>query len=371
MKKSQPHKKLRLPKVGKPAVLSLPDGVRGRLSRRKASGPLEQLSQLPRITNDTVAEHREEVLASARKYIYPLQHSRGRIIKVSAALLIVAVVAFFSYCGLALYKFQSSSTFIYEVTRVIPFPVARTGSHFVSYESYLFELRHLTHYYETQQKEDFSSEASSNHLAKLKEDSLQKVIDDAYIKQLAARNNISVSNRAVSDQITMVKSQNRLGSSDQMLSDVLEQFWGWSIDDFRRELKSQMLSQKVASELDSAAHAKANNALADIRGGKDFAAVARKVSEDDTSKSRGGEYPAAISKNNRDVPPQVVNALFTLKPGQVSNIIETGYSLEIVKVLSHEGSKVKGAHISFRIKDISQYIKPLKEKNPAQHYIHI
>src|SRR5690348_16022431 len=118
----------RIAGVKRPAM---PDAVRSATESVKKRlpigipepGPLESLSELPKITNETVAEHREAVLRGARKYIYPLQHSRGVIIKVSVVLFIALIVGFFVYCGLALYKFQSTSAFIYEVTRVIPFTV--------------------------------------------------------------------------------------------------------------------------------------------------------------------------------------------------------------------------------------------------------
>ena len=57
---------------------------------------------VPRITNETVAAHREEVLGSARKYIYPLQHSKHKIVLISTALFITAFIAFFTYTMLAL-----------------------------------------------------------------------------------------------------------------------------------------------------------------------------------------------------------------------------------------------------------------------------
>src|ERR1700729_2679869 len=75
---------------------------------------------VPRITNETVATHREDVLKSARKYIYPLQHSKNRIIIISTSIFVAVVIAFFTYCTLALYRFQSYSTFLYKVTQVIP-----------------------------------------------------------------------------------------------------------------------------------------------------------------------------------------------------------------------------------------------------------
>ncbi|HSH56112.1 MAG TPA: peptidylprolyl isomerase, partial [Candidatus Limnocylindrales bacterium] len=254
---------------------------------------------------------------------------------------------------------------------VIPFPIAKAGPHFVSYESYLFELRHLMHYYQTQQKENFNDPKTAGHLVQLKRDSLQKVIDDAYVKQLAAKHNISVSNREVNDQITLVKSQNRLGTNDQMLGDVLQQFWNWSINDFKRELKSQLLAQKVASELDVATQARAANALAALGEGKDFAKVAAEVSDDASTKANGGQYGLPISRSNRDVSPQVVDALFKLQPGQTSGVINTGYTLEIVKLIQMNGDKAQAAHISFNLKNIQEYIKPLKEENKPRRLIRV
>ncbi len=369
------HKKSRRSKLAaripKPRISQ---AVKSRLNRGKSTedGYGEAMSNLPRITNETVAEHREEVLSSARKYIYPLQHSRGRIIKISTSLFIAAILVFFAYLGLALYKFQSTSTFVYQVTRVIPLPVAKAGPHIVSYESYLFELRHLMHYYQTQQKEDFNDPKTAGHLVQLRKDSLEKVINDAYVKQLADKNNITVSNREVDAQIALVKSQNRLGTSDQMLADVLRQFWDWSVTDFRRELKSQLLAQKVASQLDSASQAKARNALMMIQEGKDFAEVAAQMSEDESTKANGGKYAIEISQSNRDVPPQVVDALSRLQIGQVSEVVNTGYTLEIVKLLEvGADNKYQAAHVSFRIEGVERHIKPLREESPPVRLIKV
>src|ERR1700761_699 len=65
----------------------------------------EAFQNIPNITNETVAEHREHVLRGARKYKYPLQHSKHRIVIISTMLIIAALISFFVYSGLALYRF--------------------------------------------------------------------------------------------------------------------------------------------------------------------------------------------------------------------------------------------------------------------------
>lgn len=329
----------------------------------------EAISNLPRITNETVAEHREEVLSSARKYIYPLQHSAHRIVLISTSIFAVLVIAFFTYCTLALYKFDTTSTFMYRVTQVIPFPVAKAGGHWVSYENYLFELRHYIHYYQTQQKIDFNSKSGKQQLDAFRKAALQMVVDEAYIKQLAAEHDVSVTDKQLNEEINLLRVQNRLGSSDEVFEDVLREFWGWSRSDFKRELRSQMLAQKVVSAMDTDTHDRAQKVLAALRNGNDFAATAKDNSDDMSTKANGGDYGFAIDKNNRDLSPQVVDVLFKLQPGQYSDIIETPLGLEIVKVREVDGSTLRASHIFLQFKSQSVYLNPIKDKHKPKYFI--
>lgn len=324
---------------------------------------------VPRITNDTVAEHREEVLSSARKYIYPLQHSRHRIVTISITLFAAVVVAFFTYTVLALYKFHSTSTLMYRVTQVLPFPVAKADSSFVAYENYLFEVRRYIHYYQTQQNVDFGSKSGKDQLADFRKTALDGVINDAYVKRLAREHKISVSRNEVNDQIALLRSQNRLGGNDKVFSDVLKEFWGWSEDDFRRELRQQLLAQKVASKLDTKTHQTAETVLAQLQGGADFAALAKQYSQDDTTKSGGGDYGALIEKSNKDIPAAVMRELFRLQPGQMSGVVETPLGLEILKVAEVTDGRVRASHIMFKYAPVSTYLEPVKKAHPPTKYV--
>lgn len=339
------------------------------LSRNEPESKLtEAIESLPRITNETVAEHREELLRGARKYIYPLKHTKHRVVVISVSLLVTAVVLFFAYTLLALYRFQSSSTFIYYVTQVIPFPIAKAGPDYVAYENYLFELRHYMHYYETQQQVNFNSPAGQQQLDAFKKQALDEVVQDAYVKQLAAKYDLSVSDQEVNNEVSLLQQQNRLGSSNQEFADVLKEFWGWSVSDFKRELKSQLLAQKVVAKLDTGTYTRANSALQRLQSGTDFGKLASQVSDDTTTKNNNGEYGYSISQNDQSLPPQVVAELFKLQPGQISGVINTGYTLEIVKVISTTNGKVQAAHIAFNFQSISAYVTPLEQQHKP-HYL--
>lgn len=330
------------------------------------------LSNVPRITNETVAEHREEVLKGARKYKYPLEHSKHRIVIVSSVLLVAALIGFFVYTGLSLYRYQSTSLFMYRVSQVIPFPVAKAGGRWVSYESYLFELRRVMHYYETQQQVDFTTDTGKQQLKTYRPRALEQVIAFAYVKDLAAQNNIRVTEQEVNDAIAVLRTQNQLAAGDDELEAVMQKFFGWSLGDLRRQLRDELLAQKVAAKLDTAAFSKAQNVVLQLKNGTDFAALAAQASDDANTKANGGQYnDAAITMKSQEVPPQVVRELGKLQPGAVSGIITTPTSFEVVKLLSKENSAYKAAHIQITFSPIESFVQPLQKKNPPKKFVKV
>jgi hypothetical protein len=55
----------------------------------------------------------------------------------------------------------------------------------------------------------------------------------------------------------------------------------------------------------------------------------------------------------------------------VSQVIDTGYSLEIVKNVSASGDKINAAHVSFRLQPISSYLKPLDQATHERKFIKV
>lgn len=331
----------------------------------------EALSEVSSITNETVSEHREAVLGDARKYIYPLSHSKHKLVRISLALLVLAIVLFMSFCVLDIYAFQSSSGFIYSVSDVIPFPVARVGNRYVSYHSYLFELRRDMHYYESQQGVNFSIPSEKAQLINLKQSALNKVTTDAYVKILAAQNNVKVTNAEINNEINILQKQNKLGSSSSVLNSVLEDYWGWNISDFRIELRSEILQQNVVAKLDKNTSRLANNLYNQLTKGADFANLASKYSQDKSTSSSGGQYPMTINQNNSNISPVIINELYKLKVGQVSQPVNTGYSLDILKLDSTSSTGITASHIQLNFQPISNFIKLIQKKYSKSLYIKV
>jgi len=329
----------------------------------------EAISTIPKITNDTLNEHREIVLKGARKYIYPLRHSQHNIVRISISIFIVLVIFFFSFMGLELYYFQSRSTFVYDVSKVIPFPVAKVGNNFVSYQSYLFELRRDVHYYQTQQQVNFSLKINQPQLNNLKSEAMNEAITNFYTHQLAKKYDVSVSNQQVNQEIDYFQKQNRLGGDNQVLANVLKDFWGWNINDFKEELKNELLQQAVVYKLDTPVVSEAQSVLSQLQHGANFADLAKKYSQDQSTSINGGQFPEPILKTNNNLPPQVINELFSLKVNQISPIINTGFNLQILKIDSIQGSAVVASNIQFNLQSINHYILPLEKEHKPFYLI--
>jgi peptidyl-prolyl cis-trans isomerase C len=86
-----------------------------------------------------------------------------------------------------------------------------------------------------------------------------------------------------------------------------------------------------------------------VRGGADFAALARQYSEDPGSKDNGGELP--VFPRGQMVP-EFEAAAFSLTSNQVSDVVTTAYGYHIIKLLDKTpAKKVDYATVVTRIKD--------------------
>ena len=96
-----------------------------------------------RITNETVAEHRERILAGGRRFKYPMQYARHRLVINTILVTVGALVLIAAIGWWQLYPVQNTSTFFYRVTRVLPLPVASVDGESVRYGDYLMYFNSL------------------------------------------------------------------------------------------------------------------------------------------------------------------------------------------------------------------------------------
>lgn len=337
--------------------------------RRKKGSPAQADESVARITNETVAEAREDVLRGARKFIYPLSHSKHRVLMTSTILVVVAILGFFGSMVWLLYRRKDTSNFTYKVTQIVPFPIAKVGSSFVPYENYLFELKRYIFYYNNVEAVDFDNPTYQPQLLDQKQKVLARVVDMAYIKQVAKEQNITVSDDEVDERIKILKDQNRLGNNDKVFEDTLRDFYDWSVNDFRRSIRNDILTSKVLGVIDIDARSKANSALDELKAGADFSAMVSKYSDDITNNTSGGEIQGLINPKDRNTSSEQAAALAKLKVGETSDIVNLGYGLEILKKLEDKDGQYRASHILITFKPIEDALNDRKAEDRATVYI--
>ena len=105
-------------------------------------------------------------------------------------------------------------------------------------------------------------------------------------------------------------------------------------------------------------------ALSLVKGGENFADVARKFSEDPGSKEQGGDL--GFFERGRMVP-EFETAAFGLATNQVSDVITTHYGYHVIKAIER---KPAGERTYAEVKDnIETYLKNLHGQQIAQQYL--
>jgi peptidyl-prolyl cis-trans isomerase SurA len=128
-----------------------------------------------------------------------------------------------------------------------------------------------------------------------------------------------------------------------------------------------IFDEGISAEAKQAKALKAKEALAALKGGADFADTAKKYSED-VSASKGGDL--GFLERGKMVAP-FEQAVFNLKPGLISDIVQTPYGLHIIKleeliperVKTFEEVKAEIEQILFqgkREKEFNSWIKELR-----------
>jgi parvulin-like peptidyl-prolyl isomerase len=339
-----------------------------RVLKRGKTKPSPTVEQGTRITNDTVAQHREQILNAGKRFKYPLQHSKRRILVTSVLLVLVSLLIFGAFTWWQLYKSQASGTFIYRVTSIIPMDVATVDGSGVRYSDYLTILRSNMHYLDTQEGVNFKTADGQRQLASLRTRALAQAIQDAYVEKLAGQYHIAVTNQELNQEVGDIMNQQAYANSQQLYGKVIQEYYDLTFDQWKDSIKVQMLQIKVFSAIDTNAQQRAQSALSQLNAGADFSTLAKEVSDDPAGKASGGII-GTLQKGKADLPIELENALFSLKTGQISGIIPSQQGLFILKAISVAGDQVQAADIFFKYTAFNQMLTQLQQEQKIKAYI--
>ncbi|OYW08368.1 MAG: hypothetical protein B7X34_08775 [Acidobacteriia bacterium 12-62-4] len=141
----------------------------------------------------------------------------------------------------------------------------------------------------------------------------------------------------------LVANEEKIGASINLSDDDLRKLYASSLDRYRTGERVMarhilLMTQNKSADDTKKLEAKAADLLKQVKGGADFAELAKKNSDDPGSAPKGGDL-GWVTKGQ--MVPNFEATAFSLKKGEISNVIKTEYGFHIVQVTEREDARVK------------------------------
>jgi hypothetical protein len=329
-----------------------------------------------RITNETVAEHREQILAGGRKFKYPHQYERHKLVFNAIIIVLVTVVLLGLIIWWQLYPAQNTSTFFYRVTRMLPVPVASVDGAQVRYSDYLMSFSGSRHYLEQSERLNLKSDDGKRQVEFIKRQALDGAIADTYAAKVAREKNISVTEKEVDEVIEASLTTVSGRISQDIYDDSTLSTLGYTADEYRQIIRRSLIRQRVAYDIDT----KANNAKA---AAEELLTAAKKPQLADIAKQlqdKGyavqlGSTGSLVPRTNHDG--GVTQQAARLKVGELSSFFRSsdgsfernGYY--IVQLVEANDKQVKYDYIRIPLTVFNDQLKTLAKNGRIKEYIDV
>ena len=334
---------------------------------KREQKPTEDKSS--RITNETVAEHREQILAGGRKFKYPVQYAKHKLVLNSIFIGLGTIMLLVVVCWYFLYYAQTTSKFMYRLTQLVPVPVATVDGENVRYSEYLKKYRSDIFSLVQQEQTNLRSADGKRQSEYYKRKELDSAIKEAYVNKLARANGVTVSRAEIDNFITRTVNSKSI-SLEAYEKTVLRNFYDWSLDEYRGVVKAHLLTQKVSFALDTEAKTRANSIAAQASAaGADFAALAAANSDDLATKSRGGDV-GPLPIDNQDIN-GLIAAAKKMEVGQVSGPIQGSDGYYIIKLIAKNENSVHYAQIKIGLTALDKKFEEIKKANKIREHIKV
>jgi peptidyl-prolyl cis-trans isomerase D len=135
----------------------------------------------------------------------------------------------------------------------------------------------------------------------------------------------------------------KLRASTTVSDDTLRAYYNSHIDEYKVENRAHVehILFKTIGKTDAEIaeiHQKAEDVLKQAKHGANFEDLAKKYSEDDGTKAKGGDLGWIV---DGQTVPEFQQAAFSLPKGSISDLVKTQYGFHIIKVLDRETAHTK------------------------------
>ena len=315
---------------------------------------------------EKVEERREEVLAKGRKFKYPLQWTRHRVI-ISTILIALVVFAIIITGGwLALYRIGMTDDLLFNVTKVLPLPVASVDGEDVRFSDYLMLYRSSMISIERQSGGQIDESSYDTLRNEYKRTALTEAEKYTYAIKLAREQNITVSDEEISKEFTRHLSIGGVERSEEGFIKIIKDNFGLDKSEYERMLYLSLIKSKVEQAIDktaSATAAQVENLLAS--NGNDYQAVAEQLGDAIIYEETGGLV------DNKNIDGGRASEATKLEPGQSSGkfISTNGDGYYFVKLIKKTNTEVNFVSIKVPFTEFTKQFTSLEQDGKISEYI--
>ena len=315
----------------------------------------------------TVEERRKEVLATGRKFKYPLQFAKYKVVFYTIIIAFIALIALFLFSWLAFYQWNTTSDVAYRVSKVLPLPVAEIDGEKVKYSDYLMIYRSSLSTIEQQSGQMFTAVETNS----IEKDYRRAALDDAeeyaYARKIAREQGIEV----IEDEINKSYDEHRkvggIERSEESFLNIIDDNFGLDRDEYRYLLGQNLLKSKVMLAVDETAKQTTSDIerLLTERDG-DFKSIAETLGDKVQYEETGG----LVDETNLDGGRATTAS--TLEPGAISArfLSTSGDGYYYVKLIDKTETEVNYVSIKIPFTEFDNRIASLKSSDKIQEYIH-
>ncbi len=325
-----------------------------------------------RITNETVAEHREQILAGGRKFKYPIQYARHKLVLNALIVAVSSVIILLILAWWQLYVAQNSSTFMYRLTKIVPVPVANIDGQQVPFDDYLARYRFNEFWLDKYGEVKLNTQDGRNQLDFIKREVLDIAVQDAYAQKLAPAYNVSVTDDEVAKLIQSQRTTANGEISESTYYSALQMTNGWSEDDLKVSLRRTLLRNKVSFAYDTQAATQVKQVEALLKSeANDFKKVVDKLAA-----SKGGKVTAGqtgLVNNTGTFGGLRVSQVATHAKGELVGPMKasTDDGYYFVKITEKTATQVNFAYVKVPLTMFSAKIAELKKAGKVHEYIKV
>lgn len=314
---------------------------------------------------EKVDERREEVLARGRKFKYPLQYAKHKLVINTVVIALVAVVALVLTGWAELYKFQDMGDIMYRVSSIVPLPVAEISGERVRFSDYLMTARSSIVALEQQSGlEDLGDKKAMEE--NYKRSALTQAEDLTYALKLGRELGVEVTSEEVKKSFDDHRKVGGAERSEESFLKVLSTNFGLSKREYERMLYLALMRAKVEQEIDKNALGVAAEVAKKIQEyGGDFSKVKEEMGDKVVLEGTGGLI------DNKNVDGGRSGKAATLEKGGISEqfVSTNGDGYYFVKVIDKTESQVSYESLFVKFREFEERLKELRESGEVKEYI--